>query len=247
MSILITGASSGIGEACASILAANGRDLVLLARRKERLYSMAERLSCEHNVQVSFFAIDVRDRLELVNTIEKHPHIFAKIDVLINNAGLAKGLSPLYAADPLDFDTVIDTNVKGLLYMTHAILPSMITNDKGHIINIGSVAGHWVYENGAVYCASKFAVKALTEGLRLDLRGTKLRVTEISPGMVESEFSEVRLGSKEKAKMVYANKTPLKPIDIAEAVLWCIDRPAHVNVQEIILYPTEQVSVHSIR
>jgi NADP-dependent 3-hydroxy acid dehydrogenase YdfG len=145
-----------------------------------------------------------------------------------------------------DWDTMIDTNVKGLLYITRAILPQMVRQKRGHVVNIGSVAGHWVYEKGNVYCATKFAVRALTEGFRLDLQGTGIRVTEISPGMVETEFSEVRFGNKHQAKAVYEGRSPLSALDIAETVLWSTQRPAHVNIQEIVIYPTEQASVHSI-
>lgn len=247
MSVLITGASSGIGEACAKIFAEAKQDLVLVARREDRLKSLAEQLSSLHQISVNVFPIDVRDRESLESLMQKHSKIFEVVDVLINNAGLAKGLSTLQEGDPSEWDTVIDTNVKGLLYFTRAILPKMIPHQKGHIVNIGSVAGHWVYEKGAVYCASKFAVRALTEGLRFDLKGTGIRVTEISPGMVETEFSEVRYGDKERGKAVYVGKTPLKPRDIAETVLWCVQRPSHVNIQEVILYPTEQASVHAPR
>jgi NADP-dependent 3-hydroxy acid dehydrogenase YdfG len=173
--------------------------------------------------------------------------VFNSVDVLINNAGLAKGLSSLQEGNPEDWDAVVDTNIKGLLYVTRAILPKMIAQGRGHVVNIGSVAGHWVYEKGNVYCASKFAVRALTEGLRFDLAGTGIRVTEISPGMVETEFSEVRYGDREKGKAVYAGRKPLSALDIAETILWCVQRPAHVDIQEVVIYPTEQASVHARR
>lgn len=243
MNVFITGATSGIGEACAITFAAAGHNLILLARRRERLHTIGKQLTEKYGVQVNCLELDVRDRSGLAAAIQNHPHWFQNIDVLINNAGLARGLSPIQDGSPEDWDTMIDTNVKGLLYATRAILPIMIKNSSGHIINIGSVAGHWVYEKGNVYCASKYAVRALNESLRLDLAGTPIRITEISPGMVETEFSEVRYGDKEKGKAVYAGKKPLQPSDIAETVLWCTSRPAHVNIQEVVIFPTEQPGV----
>jgi 3-hydroxy acid dehydrogenase/malonic semialdehyde reductase len=247
MSVFITGASSGIGEACATQFAEAGHSLVLAARREDRLTALGKHLRDKFDVTVDTFGLDVRNRDQLESLVRQHPTVFNSIDVLINNAGLAKGLSTLQEGNPEDWDTVIDTNIKGLLYVTRAILPKMISQGRGHVVNIGSVAGHWVYEKGNVYCASKFAVRALTEGLRFDLAGTGIRVTEISPGMVETEFSEVRYGDREKGKAVYAGKKPLSAQDIAETVLWCIQRPAHVDIQEIVIFPTEQASVHARR
>ena len=265
MVVLITGASSGIGEACARTFSAAGHDLVLVARRGDRLKHLSESLSNEFGIKAHSFQLDVRDR----QSVEKHIHplpllpqldnqlthqhsiqnprhaeILSQVEVLINNAGLAKGLDPLQTGNPEDWDVMIDTNIKGLLYMTRAFLPQFIARGRGHIINLGSVAGQWVYEKGNVYCATKYAVRALTEGLRLDLRGTGIRVTEISPGMVETEFSEVRFEDKDRANAVYAGKKPLSAMDIAETVLWCVERPQHVNIQELVIFPTEQAGVH---
>lgn len=246
MSVFITGASSGIGESCATLFAKSGYNLVLIARREDRLVSLSQKLREHYGVDVHCYPLDIRNRTHLKKLILEHPAVFDPIEVLINNAGLAKGLSPLQEGSFEDWDVMIDTNLKGLLYTSRLILPQMLKNKKGHIINLGSVAGHWVYEKGNVYCATKFAVHALTEAMRLDLNGTGIRVTEISPGMVETEFSEVRFGGdREKAKSVYLGRTPLTPMDIAEAVLWCVQRPPHVNVQELTLFPTDQASVHA--
>jgi 3-hydroxy acid dehydrogenase/malonic semialdehyde reductase len=245
MSVFITGASSGIGAACAKAFAIAGFDLILVARRTENLKKISDDLSFLYGVKVSFYTLDVRDRASLDKLFSENKTEFDRVTVLVNNAGLAKGLDPMQSADPEDWDQMIDTNIKGLLYCTRAFLPQMVSRKSGHIVNLGSVAGHWVYEKGSVYCATKFAVAALTEGLRLDLHGTGVRITSITPGMVKTEFSEVRLGDSEKAKAVYAGRRPLSPEDIAEAVLWSVQRPSHVNIQEIVLYPTDQSGVHA--
>jgi 3-hydroxy acid dehydrogenase/malonic semialdehyde reductase len=234
---LITGASSGIGAATARLLAIHGYDLVLTARRQERLEKLAAELMPA--VKVDIHSFDIQD----ASSVEK----FAKsadlsVDVLVNNAGLAKGVDKMQNAALSDWDTMIDTNVKGLLYLTRAVLPKMIEQGRGHIVNLGSVAGRWVYPGGGVYCATKFAVRAISEGLRMDLMGKPIRVTNIEPGMVESEFSEVRFEDREKAKKVYAGMQPLSPEDIADTILWCIERPAHINIQELVIFPTDQVS-----
>jgi serine 3-dehydrogenase len=245
MSVFISGASSGIGEACAHAFASAGHDLVLVARREDRLSALQHSLNEEYRVKVHCFHLDVRNRDELNSLIQQNPEVFQTIDVLINNAGLAKGRDPIQKGKPEDWEIMIDTNLKGLLNVTHGLLPGMVERKKGHIVNIGSVAGHWTYENGNVYCATKYAVRALTEGMRMDLNGTGIRVTEISPGMVETEFSEVRFGNKDLGSAVYQGRTPLTPKDIAETVLWCVQRPSHVNIQEVVIFPTEQASVHS--
>jgi NADP-dependent 3-hydroxy acid dehydrogenase YdfG len=244
MSVFITGASSGIGEACARAFAAAHFDLVLAARRDEKLVHLSQELKDLYGISVHCFHLDVKNRSEVELLAREQQTLFGSVEVLINNAGLAKGRDLIQNGNPEDWDLMLDTNVKGLLYVTHAVLPHIISN-KGHVINIGSVAGHWVYESGNVYCASKYAVRALSEGLRLDLNGTGVRVTEISPGMVETEFSEVRFGDKQRGQAVYAGKTPLTAKDIAETILWCAQRPARVNIQEVIIYPTEQASVHA--
>ena len=243
MSVLITGASSGIGEACARLFAEAQFNLVLVARREESIAKLTRELTIQYGVSIRYFPLDVQKPKEIDLLLEAHPKIFESVDVLINNAGLAKGLEPIQSGHLADWDSMIDTNIKGLLYMTRAMLPGFIARKKGHVINMSSVSGHWVYEKGNVYCATKHAVHALTEGMRLDLKGTGIRVTEISPGMTKTEFSEVRLGNKKKGDAVYEGKNPLTATDVAEAVLWSVKRPAHVNIQEIILFPTEQAAV----
>ena len=249
MSVFITGASAGIGEACARAFAAAKHDLVLVARRKDRLDKLSQELQSEFKVQVHALECDVRDHHSVEALFQKHPSVMKGVDILLNNAGLALGRGGLQDGNPEDWDAMIDTNLKGLLYVTRAFLPQMIAAKKGHVINLGSVAGYWVYPGGNVYCASKYAVRALTEGLRLDLLGTGVRVTEISPGMVESDFSKVRFkGDMQKAAATYQGLTPLTPSDIAETILWCAQRPAHVNIQDVVIYPTDQASVeHAFR
>ena len=248
MSVFITGASAGIGEACARAFAAARHDLVLVARRRDRLEKLAKELSAAHEVKVSVFEMDVRDRGSIDSLFQKHRETLSQVEVLINNAGLAMGREPLQDGNPIDWDVMIDTNIKGLLYVTHAFLPQLIKRGHGHIVNMGSAAGHWTYPNGNVYAATKFAVRALTESLRMDIHGSGVRVTEISPGMVETEFSQVRFkGDEVKAKSAYAGFTPLTAKDIAEAILWCVQRPKHVNIQEVVIFPTDQASVGLIR
>ncbi len=241
--ILITGASSGIGEATARAFAHAGKSLVLLARREDRLKQIATELRKQHpGIEVHTLTGDVTDRTAISRIFEREASTLSRITVLLNNAGLARGLAPLQSGRPEDWDEMIDTNIKGLLNITHAVLPLFLKNREGHIVNLGSVAGHFTYPNGNVYCATKYAVRALTESLRLDLHGTGIRVTEISPGMVETEFSQVRLGDAEKARAVYQGMTPLTASDIADTVVWATSRPRHVNIQEIIVYPVDQAS-----
>lgn len=240
--ILITGASSGIGEACARAYAERGKELVLAARRVDRLERLAEELRAKHAVPIHLQALDVRDRAAVEEWIARDSALLSRVEVLVNNAGLAKGLDPLQGGSIEDWEQMIDTNLKGLLYVTRGILPLMLQAGRGHIVNMGSVAGRWNYPKGNVYSATKAAVRALNESLRLDLSGTGIRVTEIAPGMVETEFSEVRLSDVDKAKAVYQGMKPLSAHDIAEAIVWCTERPAHVNVQEIVLYPVAQAS-----
>lgn len=238
---LVTGASSGIGLATAEALAAQYINLILVARRKERLDELAAKLKSAHGVDVETLVADVRDK-ELPAKLSGLKS-FSKIDVLINNAGLARGLSKIQEGEMADWEEMIDTNVTALLRLTRAVLPNMLKNGKGHVVNIGSVSGRWVYPGGVVYCATKFAVRALSEGLRMDLFGTPIRVTNIEPGMVETEFSEVRLRNPEKAKTVYKNASPMSAADIAECIAWSLSRPAHVNIQEMVVYPTAQAHV----
>ena len=241
--VLITGASAGIGAACARAFAREGARLVLTGRRMERLQALAEELRAEHGTECHLLALDVRDGRAMAETLGGLPAEWAEVDVLVNNAGLGRGMEKLQEGTPADWDEMIDTNVKGLLYATRALTPGMVARGRGHVVNIGSVAGHEVYPGGAVYCATKHAVDAITRGLRMDLLGTGVRVSTVDPGMVETEFSVVRFrGDEERARRVYANMTPLTPDDIADAVLWCATRPPHVNVDEIILKPTDQAS-----
>lgn len=241
--VLITGASAGIGLACAELLAARGCHLILAARRNDRLATLAERLIQMHGIQVQTVTVDVAQRDSVDAAFSTLGARLGAISILINNAGLALGTELLQNASPDDWDAMIDTNIKGLLLTTKLCLPG-IKNHRGHIINLGSVAGRWVYPGGAVYCASKFAVRAITEGLRMDLLGSGVRVTNIAPGMVETEFSKVRFrGDEDKASAVYRGMTPLNPLDVAEAVVWSLERPGHVNIQELVIYPTDQASV----
>jgi NADP-dependent 3-hydroxy acid dehydrogenase YdfG len=234
---LITGASSGIGLACAELLAAAGYDLILTARRQGRLDEIKQRLSASHAVSVQTLQLDVRDKAQVGEAFEK----LEAPDVLINNAGLALGLSHFYAGDTDQWDTMIDTNVKGLLYVSRAMAEKMIARGSGHIVNIGSIAGKEVYENGNVYCASKHAVDALTRGMRIELAGKGVKVTGIHPGAVETEFSIVRFGGDvERAKKVYDGFENLVAADIADAVVWAVTRPEHVNINDIVIMPKAQ-------
>lgn len=244
--VLITGASAGIGEACAAAFAREGARLILAARRLDRLAALAAGLAAEHGAVCHLLELDVRDRAAVNEAIGGLPAPWATIDILVNNAGLSRGMERLQDGDHVDWDEMIDTNVKGLLWVSRAVLPGMVARDRGHVINVGSVAGRQVYQGGNVYCATKFAVRALTQGLRLDLLGTRVRCSTVDPGMVETEFSEVRFhGDRERAAAVYRNFPPLTPGDVAETILFCASRPAHVVVQEILLMPQDQGAVYA--
>ncbi len=243
---LITGASSGIGLACAETLAAKGLDLILLARRHERLEKIKKDLEARHKVKVIIGSVDVQDNVQVDSFVAGHKSELATVDILLNNAGLAKGTAKFADCDTRDWDLMLNTNVRGLLYVTHSILPFLLKRPLAHIVNIGSVAGRWVYPGGAVYCASKFAVRAISEGLRMDLQGSPIRVTNIEPGMVETEFSEVRIGDSERAKAVYQGMKPLSAKDVAECILWSLDRPAHVNIQQIVIFPSDQAAIQQV-
>jgi 3-hydroxy acid dehydrogenase / malonic semialdehyde reductase len=239
--VLITGASAGIGESCARYFAAQGADLLLSARRLERVQEVAAAIEKDHGVKVHAHALDVTDR-DAVNE-----YVFGLVaeelvpDILINNAGKAKGFDKLQDGSLDHWDEMIDTNVKGLLYVTRAVLPHMIERDSGHVINIGSIAGRWVYPKGAVYNATKYAVRALSEAMNIDLLGTKIRVSSVDPGLAETEFSEVRFdGDKERADSVYATTVPLTPDDVADAVLYVANAPEHVDIFNLVLMPTVQ-------
>ena len=233
--VLITGASSGIGAACAGAFAAAGARLVLCARRPDRLEAVAEGLDTE----VELLELDVRDREAVTAALGTRDDI----DVLLNNAGLASGFAPLHEADPDDWDRMIDTNVKGVLNVTRAVVPAMVARGRGHVINLGSIAGAETYPNGAVYCATKAALDRITAGLRMDLLGTGVRVSTVDPGLVETEFSVVRFhGDADRAAQVYEGMTPLTADDIADAVVWVADRPPQVQIAQVVMMPTDQAS-----
>jgi 3-hydroxy acid dehydrogenase/malonic semialdehyde reductase len=241
--IFITGASSGIGKACAELFAKEKANLILAARRIEKVKALAKMLERKYKIKIKCLLLDVRNHDQVEKAIKSLENNWKKIDVLINNAGLSRGLDKIYEGKKEDWDEMIDTNVKGLAYMTRHIVPIMVNRKKGHIINIGSTAGHEVYPNGNIYAATKFAVKALTQSTRLDVLEKGIRVTEIDPGMVETEFSIVRFrGDKERAKKVYTGIKPLTPEDVAETILFCATRPQNVNINQIILTPLFQAS-----
>jgi 3-hydroxy acid dehydrogenase / malonic semialdehyde reductase len=239
--VLLTGATSGIGEATAILLAQNNFNLILCGRRKDRLETLRKKLSV--NAEVQTLSFDVRDEAEVNKAIASLPAAWKQIDVLINCAGNAHGLDPIQTGSVADWDAMIDINVKGLLYVCHAVIPEMVNKKGGHIINIGSIAGKEVYPNGNVYCASKFAVDALTRGMRMDLNAYQIKVTSINPGLVETEFSLVRFkGDAERAGTVYKGYDPLQAADIADVILFTLTRPAHVVLADITVFPTAQGS-----
>ncbi len=254
--VFISGATSGIGLESARQLAPLAKTLILNGRRRERLEQLKKELSGQFSSQSSsrpsnqpeihLACFDVSDRKQVDEWFSKNQSVIKSVDVLLNNAGLAKGTDPMHTAKIDDWDEMIDTNLKGLLYITRQILPSMVEQKRGHIVNIGSVAGRWSYPGGGVYCATKFSVRAISECLRMDLLGTGIRVTNIEPGMVETEFSEVRFQDKDKAKQVYKNMKPLTAKDIAETVVWSLQRPSHVNIQELVIFPTDQASIRDV-
>ncbi|WP_414529119.1 SDR family oxidoreductase [Nodularia chucula] len=241
--ILITGASSGIGTACAQTLAGAGAKLILVARRWERLQALGDKLNKEFGIETHLLQLDVRDRQAVASTISSLPPAWSDIDILINNAGLSRGLDKLHEGDLQDWEEMIDTNIKGLLYLTRYIIPGMVKRDRGHIVNLGSIAGHQTYPGGNVYCATKAAVKAISEGLKQDLLGTPVRVTSVDPGLVETEFSNVRFhGDDNRADKVYQGLTPLTAADVADVIFFCVTRSPHVNINQIILMPVDQAS-----
>jgi len=238
---LITGASSGIGMACARVFAAAGLRLVLLARRKDRLDALAADLKAEHGTDCLTVGLDVRDREAVKAFWDGLADDWKQVDVLINNAGLSRGLEKLHEGSISDWEEMIDTNIKGLLYISRCVIPGMLGRARGSIVNLGSVAGHEVYSGGNVYCATKHAVDALTRSMRIDLVDTPVRVCAVSPGMVDTEFSEVRFhGDRERAAKVYEGMQPLTAEDIADAVFYAVSRPPHVQIAEIQLFPTAQ-------
>ena len=245
---LITGATSGIGEACAHIFAQNGYNLILLARRGDRLDKISHHLEDKYAITIQQVLADVRHKEHLTSALEALPQDWKKVDVLINNAGLSQGLHPIEQGNTDDWDTMIDTNVKGLLYITRIVSSWMIPNESGHIINIGSIAGKEVYPNGNVYCASKHAVDALSKGMRIDLLPYGIKVTAINPGMVETEFSVVRFkGDEERAKKVYEGFEPLLADDIADTIWYAVSRPKHVNINDMLIMPSAQATATIVR
>ena len=244
---LITGATAGIGEACAHTFAREGYNLILTGRRMDRLETLAQQLNKQYNIEVAVSSFDVRSREQVIQSLEGLPAQWKKVDVLINNAGLSQGLDPIQKGSYDDWDTMIDTNIKGLLYVSRVVSNWMIANGYGHIINLGSIAGKEVYANGNVYCATKHAVDALNKGMRIDLNNHGIKVTAIHPGAVETEFSEVRFkGDKERAKKVYEGFEPLAAQDIAETIWFVASRPAHVNINELTVMPTAQATATNI-
>ncbi|MEI7812162.1 MAG: SDR family NAD(P)-dependent oxidoreductase [Ignavibacteria bacterium] len=242
--VFITGATSGIGRACAVEFARGGADLILCARRLEMLNTFAEELKAQSGIKTFSFQLDVRNEKEVNSTIATLPEEWKNIDILINNAGLARGLSKFYEDDTNNWEEMIDTNVKGLLYVTKAVATGMVERKKGHIINIGSIAGHEVYSKGGVYCGSKHAVAAITKSMRMDLIDQNIRVSTIEPGFVETNFSIVRFhGDEEKAKNVYKGMDPLVAEDIADTAVYIATRPAHVNIAEITILPARQATI----
>jgi NADP-dependent 3-hydroxy acid dehydrogenase YdfG len=247
MLVLITGATSGIGKSTAELFAKNGHDLIVTGRREDRLKELKTLLESNYKIKVTTLCFDIRNLSEVETAISNLSVENKKIDVLVNNAGLAAGLSPIQSGNIDHWERMIDTNVKGLLYISRSVSNLMIENKKGHIINIGSIAGKEVYANGNVYCATKHAVDALNKGMRIDLLSHNIKVTAINPGMVETEFSVVRFdGDIDKAKKVYEGLQPLKPEDIAETIYWVANRPAHVNINDIIIMPTVQATATNV-
>lgn len=237
--IMITGASAGFGEACARLFATEGNRLILTARRKQRLEELQAELANKANVHI--VQLDVRQREAVEDAVSSLPQGFKDVDVLVNNAGLALGLEPAQRADIEDWEIMVDTNIKGLMYCTRYILPGMVERNRGHIVNISSTAGSWPYPGGNAYGGTKAFVTQFSRNLRADLIGTKVRVTCIQPGMAETEFSNVRFkGNDEMADKVYSGTEPMTATDIAEAVAWVVDRPAHLNINSIEMMPVDQ-------
>ena len=242
MKALVTGATAGIGKATAIMLAKNGYDVIITGRRLPRLVELEEFLTNEYNIKVYKLNFDIRKKLEVEQQLNTLPDEWKYIDVLVNNAGLASGLDFIQDGDIKDWEVMIDTNIKGLLYVSRFFMPLMIEKKKGHIINLGSIAGKEVYPKGNVYCATKHAVDALTKAMRMELVPYGIKVTQIAPGMVETEFSIVRLKDEQKAKEVYKGFEPLTAEDIADTIEFVINRPKHVNINDILIMPAAQAN-----
>jgi 3-hydroxy acid dehydrogenase / malonic semialdehyde reductase len=241
--VFVTGASGGIGAATALAFASLGARLLLAARRKDKLAEVASRAAECGAPAVHSFELDVRDRYAVQEAIDRLPKEWAEIDILVNNAGLSRGLEKLYMGNIEDWEEMIDTNIKGLLYVSRAVVPGMVNRGRGHVINLGSTAGEITYPNGAVYCGTKAAERAINDGLREDVLGTPVRVTSVDPGMVQTDFSLVRFhGDSERAANVYKNIKPLTAEDVAEVIVWAASRPAHVNIARVSLTPLQQAN-----
>lgn len=240
---LITGASSGIGEACAHVFAREGFKLILTGRQADKLESLASALNIQYQTEVAVATFDIRDKAAVQHNLETLPESWKKVDVLINNAGLSQGLEPINQGNPDDWDVMIDTNIKGLLYASKVVSNWMIANCSGHIVNLGSIAGKEVYPNGNVYCATKHAVDALNKAMRVDLLPQGIKVSAINPGAVETNFSTIRFkGDTDRAKKVYEGFEPLAAADIAETIWFIVSRPAHVNINDLTIMPTAQAN-----
>jgi 3-hydroxy acid dehydrogenase / malonic semialdehyde reductase len=247
MIAFITGATAGIGKSTAEIFAKNGYNLIITGRRQDRLEAFSKQLKDNYKIDVLSLHFDVRNLKEVQDAVKSIPENWKKINVLVNNAGLAVGLNSIQEGVTDDWDRMIDTNIKGLLYMTRTLVPLMTANGFGHIVNLGSIAGKEIYANGNVYCATKHAVDALSKSMRIDLLPHNIKVTAIHPGMVETEFSIVRFkGDEEKAKNVYKGVQPLTPDDIAETIYWTASRPSHVNINDVIIMPTVQATATTV-
>lgn len=245
--VLVTGASSGIGAACVEAFAAVGARVIMAARRERVLRRMVAQMEMRHRAETLPLVLDVRDAEGVEQALAGLPEGWRDIRVLVNNAGLARGLEPVHTNTPAQIDEMVDTNVKGALYVIRAVVPGMLERGEGHVINIGSTAGHAVYPGGTVYAATKHALGAVTQGLKMDLHGTPVRVSTVDPGLVETDFSLVRFeGDRKRADAVYRTTTPLTPADVADAVVYCASRPPHVNIAEVILMPTAQSSATMI-
>ena len=245
--VMITGASSGFGEGCARLFAKKGAKLIIAARRESQLKSLAKELNNKYKTETKVLALDVRNPGNVRKSIESLPGKWKEIDILVNNAGLSRGLDKIQEGSIQDWEEMIDTNIKGLLYVSRFVLPLMVKRNKGHVVNIGSIAGHEVYPKGNVYCATKHAVDAITKGMRLDLNGTNVRVTTVDPGLAETEFSLVRFrGDKQRADTVYKGLEPLNAGDVADAVYYAVTRRENFVIGEMILFPLCQASAQVV-
>ena len=245
---LVTGATSGIGKATSHLLASNGYNIIVTGRRENLLSDLVNSLNMEIGAEVLPLCFDIRDQVQVEKAVDSLTGQWEKVDLLVNNAGLAVGLEPVQSGVVDDWERMIDTNVKGLLYMSRKISSGMVARESGHIINLSSIAGHEVYPNGAAYCASKHAVQAITKTMRIELLPYGVKVSSISPGMVDTEFSLVRFkGDKQRAENVYKGLTPLYAQDIAETILFMATRPQHVNIADVIIMPTDQASARDFR